>query len=306
MITAKNPILKTLTIFTPAYNRAHLLHRLYESLKNQTCQDFCWLIVDDGSTDGTAHLISTFKTENMVQIHYLFQENQGMHGAHNTAYANMVTELNTCIDSDDFIPTNAVEEILEKWQSVENKKQYSGLVGLDADLSGNLLGTKFRTETTTLEDFYLQGGRGDKKLVYRTKIMQQYPPYPLFPGEKYVGLGYKYQLADQDFELITLNEILVLVDYQPGGSSNNMFRQYFNNPRGFAFIRKQGMVLSKSGMKRFTDAVHYVSSSLLTSNSKFLAESPRKFLTIAALPFGILLYFVVVMKNLKQSDSKEL
>ena len=298
--------MKALTIFTPSYNRAHLLPRIYNSLKNQTCQDFIWLIVDDGSIDNTQQIVNTFIKEDRIEINYFYQENQGMHGAHNTAYENIVTPLNTCIDSDDYMPTDAVEQILRKWESVENKEKYSGLVGLDADLNGNLLGTQFYTETTTLEGFYLQGGAGDKKLVYRTEVMQHYPPYPLFSGEKYVGLGYKYQLADQDFELVTLNEILVLVDYQPGGSSNNMYRQYYNNPRGFSFIRKQGMVLSKSRVKRFKDAIHYVSCSLLSGNGKFIAESPRKTMTVLAFPLGLALCAIVLFKNKKTNNSIEL
>ena len=298
--------MKSLTVFTPSFNRAHLLPRIYESLKIQTCQDFIWLIIDDGSADDTRQVVSAFIAENKVEIQYIGQENQGMHGAHNTAYENINTPLNTCIDSDDFMPVDAVEKILDKWKSVADKEKYSGLVGLDADLDGNLIGSQFTTDTTTLEDFYLKGGTGDKKLVYRTAVMQKYPAYPLFPGEKYVGLGYKYLLADQDFELVTLNEILVLVDYQQGGSSNNMFRQYYKNPRGFAFIRKQGMVLSKSPMKRFKDAIHYVSSSLLSRNSNFITESPRRFLTVLAFPLGFVLYAIVLLKNLKISHSSEL
>lgn len=298
--------MKALTIFTPSYNRAHLLPRIYHSLKDQTCQDFIWLIVDDGSIDHTSEVVADFMQDNKVEIQYIAQENQGMHGAHNTAYENISTPLNICIDSDDYMPKDAVEKILHKWETVANKEKYSGLVGLDADLNGNLIGTQFYTETTTLEDFYLQGGAGDKKLVYRTEVMQQYPPYPLFSGEKYVGLGYKYQLADQDFELVTLNEILVLVDYQPGGSSNNMYRQYYNNPRGFAFIRKQGMVMSKSRVKRFKDAIHYVSSSLLSGNRKFIAESPRKTMTVLAFPLGLALYAIVLFKNKKTNNSIEL
>ena len=46
------------TVYTPTYNRAHTLHRCYESLKVQTFRDFEWLIVDDGSTDGTAELVA--------------------------------------------------------------------------------------------------------------------------------------------------------------------------------------------------------------------------------------------------------
>lgn len=298
--------MKTLTVFTPTYNRAHLLPRLYESLKKQTCQDFVWMVVDDGSVDGTADLIAGFQKEQAVEIVYLYQENQGMHGAHNTAYENITTELNTCIDSDDLMPPNAVALITEKWKTVPDKERYAGLVGLDADLNGKLIGTPFTLTATTLEDFYLSGGTGDKKLVYRTAVMQQYPPYPLFEGEKYVGLGYKYLLADQDYQLVTLNEILVLVDYQEGGSSLNMFRQYYNNPKGFAYIRKQGMVLSKSAKRRWVEAVHYVSSSLLSKNPDFIGESPKKLLTVLATPAGILLYLLIIIKNRKHSNSTEL
>ena len=300
--------MKPITIFTPAYNRAHLLPRLYDSLKKQTSQDFIWLVVDDGSADDTRQLLNSYIAEGILDIQYVYQENQGMHGAHNTAYENIKTELNTCIDSDDFMPENAVEIILNKWKTTtaEDKLKYSGIVGLDADMQGNIIGTKFTTETTTLEDFYLTGGTGDKKLVYRTEVMQKYPPYPLFRGEKYVGLAYKYLLADQEYQLITMNEVLIIVDYQEGGSSNNMFRQYYKNPKGFAFLRKQGMVLSKSGKKRFQEAVHYVSSSLITRNGRFIQESPKKLLTILAIPAGIALYTLIKFKNRNQTATKEL
>ena len=113
--------MKTLTVFTPAFNRAHLLTRLYESLCNQTCQDFNWLIVDDGSTDETKALVSKWIAENKIPIAYIYQENQGMHGAHNTAYKNIATPLNTCIDSDDYMPLNGVELILSKWNAIDQK-----------------------------------------------------------------------------------------------------------------------------------------------------------------------------------------
>ena len=265
-----------------------------------------WLIIDDGSVDNTEEVVAAFKAENRVEIEYIRQENQGMHGAHNTAYANIDTELNTCIDSDDLMPPASVQHILNKWNTVTDKERYAGIVGLDADLDNRLIGTTFQTPFSTLEGFYLRGGRGDKKLVYRTSVMQKYPPYPLFEGEKYVGLGYKYQLADQDYELVTLNEVLVLVDYQPGGSSNNMFCQYYKNPKGFAFIRKQGMILSASPKRRFMEAVHYVSSSLLARNANFLAESPRKFLTLLAFLPGVALFLIVKFKNRKENTSVEL
>ena len=46
-----------ITIFTPTYNRAYCLNKCYESMKRQTCQKFDWLIIDDGSSDGTKQLV---------------------------------------------------------------------------------------------------------------------------------------------------------------------------------------------------------------------------------------------------------
>ncbi len=300
--------MKKLTVFTPAYNRAHLLPRLYKSLVNQTCKDFIWMIIDDGSSDNTSAVVQKFREENKLDIEYIYQENQGMHGAHNTAYANITTLLNTCIDSDDFMPDNAVELILNKWNSLseEDKNNLSGLVGLDADMSGKTIGTKFMTAFTTLEDFYASGGRGDKKLVYRTEVMQQYPPYPIFKGEKYVGLSYKYLLADQDYKLATLNEVLVIVDYQEGGSSNNMFTQYVKNPRGFAFLRKHNMQYVKSDKRRWMEVIHYVSSSFMSNNKNFIRESPKKFMTVLAIPAGYLLYRYTLEKAKQKPASTEL
>ena len=290
---------KSLTVFTPAYNRAHTIGRTYESLCRQTCKDFIWLIVDDGSSDNTRELVESWQQkDNGFEIQYIYQENQGMHGAHNTAYRNIHTELNTCIDSDDYMPDNAVEKIVTFWK--ENKSDdLAGIIGLDADIHGNIIGTTFADsmQRTTLTGFYAHGGRGDKKLVYRTDIIKKYPEYPLFPGEKYVSLGYKYELIDQDYELLTLNEPLVCVEYQADGSSLNMYRQYIRNPKGFAFIRKSSMVLAPTAKRRFIEAVHYVSSSIISRNKHFLKESPRKGLTLCAIPFGIALYALIRYKT---------
>ena len=292
----KNTIL---TIFTPAYNRAHTLPRLYESLIKQTSKNFIWLVVDDGSTDDTESWVNKWSAQTSdFTISYIKQENQGMHGAHNTAYRNITTPLNTCIDSDDYIPYNAVALIEQTWHRID-KEKYAGIIGLDEDTAGRIIGTKFTKPTTTLEDFYLSGGKGDKKLVYRTEVINSYPEYPLFEGEKYVGLGYKYLMIDKDYELITLNEPLVTVDYQLDGSSNTMFHQYRKHPKGFAFIRKSAMQLSKSPKRRFIEAVHYVSASIFAKNGRFIQESPKKLLTIAAIPLGIILNGYIRMKSKK-------
>jgi glycosyltransferase involved in cell wall biosynthesis len=290
--------LKTLTIFTPAFNRAHLLPRLYESLCKQTVQDFEWLVVDDGSSDETRDLIANFIQENKIAIRYIYQKNQGMHGAHNTAYSAIKTELNTCIDSDDYMPLNAVELIIKKWNSID-KNKYAGIIGLDSYTNGAIIGTKIVDDETTLEDFYLKGGTGDKKLVYRTDVIQQYPNYPLFKGENYVGLASKYILIDQDYKLASLNEVLVIVEYLPTGSSNTMFSQYLKNPKGFMYYRTVFMQFSKSKKRKFREAIHYVSCSIILKKWNLFKDCPKPILVLLAIPFGILLYFYIKFNTRK-------
>ncbi|MCI9285426.1 MAG: glycosyltransferase family 2 protein, partial [Muribaculaceae bacterium] len=123
-----------LTVFTPTYNRAHLLRRLYESLVTQTCRDFEWLVIDDGSTDFTRSLVESFMREGRIPIRYIHKENGGLYTGYNTAYANITSELCVCIDSDDFMPADAVEIILDTWRT-RGSDRYAGILGLDCDIN---------------------------------------------------------------------------------------------------------------------------------------------------------------------------
>lgn len=277
-----------LTVFTPAYNRAHTLPRTYESLCRQDCKDFVWLIVDDGSSDNTAALVQSWQEQNNgFEIRYLYKENGGMHTAHNAAYEVIDTELNVCIDSDDSLADGAVKKILDKWDLVKDQG-YAGIIGLDADLDGKLIGKGFPdglTETT-LTGYYAAGGSGDKKLVYQTDVIKQYPPYPVFEGEKYVALAYKYRLIDQDYKLAVLDEVLCNVEYQADGSSSTMWKQYLKNPKGFAFWRVVKMQHPESFKRLVMDCIHYCSSSQIAGNRSYIKESPRKLLTALCTPAG--------------------
>lgn len=291
--------MKTLTVFTPAYNRAYSIHLCYESLLRQTSKDFVWLVVDDGSSDETAQLISEWqKRDNGFEIKYVYKQNGGMHTAHNTAYENIDTELNVCIDSDDYMTDDAVEKIVNFWKENGNEK-YAGIIALDCTKDGKIIGTKLDEDRrdTTLTGFYARGGKGDKKLIYRTDVMKKYPPYPVFEGEKYVSLAYKYSLADEDYTLLIMNEPVCVVEYMEDGSSTNMYRQYLKNPNGFAFIRKVDMNRADNFKELFRCAVHYVSSSIIAQNKDFLKQSPKKGATVLALPFGAALTAYIKYKS---------
>lgn len=288
----------TLTIFTPAYNRAHTIGRTYESLCRQTCKDFEWLVIDDGSTDNTRELVEGWIADHRIPIRYIYQQNQGMHGAHNTAYRHITTELNTCIDSDDYMPDDAVEKIITFWHE-HGSDEYAGIIGLDIDdQHRQIIGKPFPADltATTLSGYYAAGGSGDKKLVYRTNVINSYPEYPIFEGERYVGLAYKYMLIDQDYKLLTINAPLAIVDYQSDGSSANMYRQYWNNPKGFAFYRRTEMLYAPSKKRAIISCIHYVASSIIGKNSRFIAESPRPILTLLVAPLGYIWYMYIKHK----------
>lgn len=289
----------TLTVFTPLYNRKITLKRTYESLCRQTNKDFIWMIIDDGSTDNPYEEIEKWLAkDNGFKIRYIYKENGGMHTAHNTAYENIDTELNVCIDSDDYMPDNAVELILDCWK--ENKdKGYAGIIALDyADSTKAVIGKELPKDkdSTTLMGYYNNGGVGDKKLIYRTDIIKSTPPYPVFENEKYVALAYKYHIIDEKYEMKILNECVCIVDYQMDGSSTNMYRQYMRNPKGFAFWRKEQMRHAVNFKQKIKACVHYVSSSLICGNKHFIKESPEKFLTIIAVPFGFALKILIKHK----------
>ena len=288
-----------LTIFTPVYNRAYTLPRTYESLLKQDCKDFLWLVVDDGSTDNTANLVKEWQSQdNGFEIRYIYKENGGMHTAHNTAYENIDTELNVCIDSDDRMADGAVKKIICKWNKIKDQG-YAGIVGLDADINtGEVIGMGFPNGLieTTLGGYYASGGKGDKKLVYRTDVVRKYPPYPVFPEERFVPLGCLYTMIDQDYKLAVFDEVLCDVEYMVDGSTKNMFRQYLCNPKGFAYSRKIALQYPLTKKRAFMNCVHYVSSCLISHNRNFISESPKKTLTILAIPFGIALTWYIQYK----------
>lgn len=292
--------IKTLTVFTPTYNRAYCLHLGYEALKRQSSKDFKWLIIDDGSTDNTKTLVDSWIAEDLIDIEYHYKENGGMHTGHNTAYRLIDTELNVCIDSDDWLPDHAVRRIIDLWRQYGNNT-YAGLIGLDVSTSNHIIGTKFPeglNECTYSELAPKYKVVGDKKIIYRTDVVKKYPSYPIFDNEKFVPLYFPI-VIDMDYKLLCYNEIFCVVDYQIDGSTINILNQYIKNPKGFAHSRKIEMEYLPYTKQKFKSAIHYISSSMMFKNKKFIHDSPNKFFTIIAIPFGILLYLYVILNKNK-------
>ena len=297
MLSSDTMAQRFLTVFTPTFNRAYCLGQVYDSLVSQTRQDFIWMIIDDGSTDGTRDLVSSWISDNKIQIRYIFQDNLGMHGAHNTAYAHIDTELNTCIDSDDFMPVDAIEKIATHWELHKNDApNLAGMIALDAYQDGKVIGQKIpdHLKVCKINDLYEKFKvTGDKKLIYRTEIVKQFPAYPIFEGEKFVPLGILYLMIDQQYDLVPLNEVVCIVEYLPDGSSRNIFKQYRRHPKGFAHARTIVMRYGVTFKQRFRSAIHFVAHNIQLKKISFLINNPNLLLTILAIPFGIAEYFYI-------------
>lgn len=292
--------MKTLTIFTPTYNRAHTIGRTYESLLRQTCRDFEWLIIDDGSTDNSRELVNDWIKENRILIRYIYKENGGLYTGYNTAYANIETELCVCIDSDDFMPDNAVELIVRFWQKY-GSDEYAGITGLDFELDGRPIGGFFpdNLHECHIIDFTLKKiHSGDTKQVMRTALMKEFIPMEGFSGEKNFNPIYLLLQADDKYPSLILNENLCFVEYQQTDSmSASIFRQYLNSPHSFAKMRRLEMTLKRNTLKNLIRvAVHYNSSTIIAGEMDWLSSSPRKMLTLITRPLGWILSHYIKYK----------
>ena len=291
---------KLVTFFTPTYNRAHILTRCYESLCNQNSFDFKWLIVDDGSSDNTKELVDRWiAQEDRFEIRYIYKENGGLHTAFNVAVAEVDTELFVCFESDDIFTPEAMTIIENTWKAVR-ESDCVGFITLCKDMDGKLIGTRFPENVKmTLYREHRRIAAGDKQYVFRTEALKRVFPMPSFPGEKYFDPKYRFFALDEIGPLAVTNEVFDIVDYQPGGLTHTMMRQYYNSPNSFAEYRKLYMQLpNRSAKYVLKQNIHYVASCCLAGKlGKAIKESPKKGYTILAFFPGLMWAAVIKAAN---------
>ncbi len=225
---------KKLTVFTPAYNRRDMLRRVYDSLLKQTDPDFLWLVVDDGSSDGTEELIRSFQEEGKLDIRYHRQENGGKMRAHNTGVSLTDTPLFVCLDSDDHFTKDTVHDILKLWDLKGSDPKLAGIVAhKGSDENTVLYGADFpERERSTLSDLYKRGFKGETTLVFRTEVIKQFP-FPEIPGEKYVPEDVSYDRIDSCYEYLVLNRILTVCELKEEGLTDRVEALRKENPTGW-------------------------------------------------------------------------
>ena len=295
--------MKQITVFTPAYNRADLLPRCYESMKKQTNQNFIWMVIDDGSTDHTLSLIQGYMNDSHeFEIEYYFKENGGLHTAYNEAIAHIKTPLCVCIDSDDWMPEDAIEKILSFWHE-NGSDQYAGIVGLDCFENGEIIGDKFPNQKS-INLIDLMTGRykiknGDRTNVVRTELYKKFAPMKIFPGEKNFNPHYMHLQISMEYDFLVMNENLHYVEYQPGGMSNSMLKQYRNSPNSFAEFRRLQMEFPNEPAKFcIKTAIHYGVECMLAKRRIFRGLNLKySCLCTITLPFILFLYFYILYKT---------
>ena len=222
-----------ITVFTPTYNRAYMIEKLYDSLCLQTCKDFEWIVVDDGSVDNTEELIQNFIQENKIHIVYYKQKNQGKHIAINRGVELAKGELFFIVDSDDILPKDSLEIVIEKYQSIKDDETIAGLAGRRGYISGGYIGTNKSYDDvimTSLDFRFKKKIAGDMAEVYKTKVIRQYP-FPQFEGERFCPEALVWKRIDQQYKMLWFSNIIYKGEYIPDGLTANSFKVRKNSPK---------------------------------------------------------------------------
>lgn len=264
-----------ITLFTPTYNRAHLLSRLYNSILMQDVIDVEWLIVDDGSIDDTEALIENFQKESIINIRYYKKSNGGKHTAINFGLQNAKGELFFIIDSDDVLAENALKNIKIHYQSIKNNNNICGIVGLSQYIDKQeIVGDYFLRDDweVSFADVYLKYHlKGDKSVAFKTAVLQQYP-FPEKQGVRFVFEAVVWHEMSKKYNVLALNMIVQFVEYQKSGVSDSSFKKWYIQSLAFSFfhlIKNKTYPLLKYPHHFFWNYIHLAINSLLSGESYY-------------------------------------
>ena len=221
-----------ITVFTPTYNRGHLLQRLYESLCHQTFKDFEWLIVDDGSTDNTADIVKPFIDDEGINVRYIKQENGGKHRAINHGVREAKGELFLILDSDDSIPDDSLSLINEYYSQIKDDYRFGGVAGYMAHHDGTVIGHGNDNElidASSIEMRYRYHIVGDMCEVFRTDVLREFP-FPEIEGEKFCPEALVWNRIAQKYKLRIFKKVIYYRDYLEGGLTSKIVRIRMQSP----------------------------------------------------------------------------
>lgn len=233
------------TIITPTYNREKYLGKLYHSLKEQTCRNFKWIVIDDGSMDNTKNLVNGFVEDEKrdFEMQYVYQDNRGKHTALNRAIGLTDTELIFIVDSDDYLPVNSIEIILKYHNKYKQEKENLNLCGysfLRCHADGNV-NTAYFPENEKIDSYRsvrINGNiGGDKAEVFYTDILKKFP-FPVFEGERFLPEDVVWMQMSGPYNMVHINENIYICDYLEGGLTRSGHRMKIESPKGMVLRSK--------------------------------------------------------------------
>lgn len=250
-----------ITVFTPSYNRAKLLPRLFESLCKQTYRDFEWLIVDDGGIDDTDIVVKGFQSDTnaFFPISFLRKENGGKHTAINLGVQNAKGELFFIADSDDILPHDSLEIVASEWSCIKGDHSFGGICGLDATFGGNIIGSGLpanKIDSSSIDVRFGLGVTGDMKEVFKTSVMKEFP-FPEIVGEKFCPEVLVWNRIATKYKLRYINKIIYFVEYQQDGITSAITRSRMNSPVGTMVTYAEMLECDIPFLQKIKAAINY-------------------------------------------------
>lgn len=240
------------TVFTPTYNRAYIIQKLYKSLQNQTSKKFEWLVVDDGSSDKTYEMIKSWEIEEKeFAIRYYKQENGGKCRAINNGLAKAKGDLFFTVDSDDYLVENAIEKILEWAESLPCNKNFCGVVGnlgtTETFTPNKIFNSPYR-DASLLERYYHNSNDiidGERAFAFFTDIHRKYY-YPEYEGENFMTPAVTWnRMASDGYVARFFNDIIWVYEYQESGLTLMGNKKFLDNPKGHGLWLRELAEFSK-------------------------------------------------------------
>lgn len=290
------PISPIFTVFTPTYNRAATLAGVYSSLQVQTFRNFEWLIVDDGSADGTAALVQEWQAVAEFPIRYFWQPNGGKHRAFNRGVQEARGALFLTLDSDDSCVPEALERLKFYWDalSLGSQEIFSAVTALCSDSKGNVIGNRFPVDifdSDTIACLDRYGIYGDKWGFQRTDVLRKFP-FPEIAGEKYIAESLIWNRIARCYRTRYVNEVLKTVEYRKDGLSALSVKLRAENPLGSRLYYKEFLLYATSRQAKFKAAINYVRFSLhgKLGITRIFAEAATLWWVLIAMGPGLLVY----------------
>lgn len=284
-------IIHNITVFTPTYNRAHTLPALYNSLVEQiTNYSFEWLIIDDGSTDNTAELVSKWIKDAVIKINYYKVPNGGKPRAINRAVELAQSPFLFIVDSDDYLADNSVVDFMAmECEKIKNDPSFVGVGGL----RGHTLTNPFKypkfnnyVDATDLERAKY-GLNFDCNEAYKIEILRNYP-FKVWEGENFTPEQVVLDdMALDGYKLRWHNRVIVISEYLEDGLTKGAWNLIKRNPMGYAMLYDHKLKYHHRIKDRVFDVTQMIAQSILGKNPLYFLQSNAPFLAAICYPLGI-------------------